>query len=142
MPQLLILGFESMFGTQSASLPHGLPFVCSDSSISVVRCLLDRQRHSGELFQQQRQPQPWRLWDLKSHTLPHLASGAYRRNPASLCNKLTTAQCPLAPGPGGGADLSVWLYLDGAAVLPGIHSSLVRQATEGQVGNPKWPGWT
>jgi hypothetical protein len=36
MSQPLILGFESMFGTQSASLLLELLFVCLDLSISVV----------------------------------------------------------------------------------------------------------
>lgn len=63
-------------------------------------------------------------------------------HPVSVCNELTTTRSSLPPGPVGRADLSVWLYLDAAAVLAGIHSSLVRQATEGQAGNPKGPGWT
>lgn len=36
MPQPLILGLKSMFGTQSASWPHELLFVCLDPGISVV----------------------------------------------------------------------------------------------------------
>lgn len=43
MRQPLILGFQSMFGTHSASLPHEFLFVCLDPSISVVLCLLERQ---------------------------------------------------------------------------------------------------
>lgn len=43
MRQPLILGFQSMFGTHSASLPHEFLYVCLDPSISVVLCLPERQ---------------------------------------------------------------------------------------------------